>query len=499
MSNFDWRSTDMRIAVVLASFISSALLRVSPASLNDDAYLYIHTADIFLEQGLQAAAAHYSWPLFSILIAFVSKLGISLVSSAFLLNSLFFALLSFSFVSIVQTIDSRKQTLIVSAIAILIFPELNDYRSMIIRDMGFWSLSCFSIWQLIIFSKSHQLRAGISFSVALILAAGFRMEALLYLLLLPALLLAAQTKQEIMATFPKLAVVIASLLFIVFLLLLSNGVNPIVQISEFASTYKPFLDHFLGLDSDQSSAIATAVFGEFAATYSQEYLWLFMTAGLLSLLIASLISGIGTPLFVFIAAWKLKVHPSIERQSLRILIGYMGINLLIVASFVLLTRFLPSRYTMVFALVALIFVVLVIGVMLGSEQLRKRGFVRYGLAFLVVYCTIGSYYSFGAQKPYIQDSISWLSEQELGSSAFLTNNHAIAYHSGRVQQYDKIVRNLSESEILAIGDNGWLVVELNSKMELLMEKLISNNQVKLERVFPETMHPKIAVYRLYEK
>lgn len=495
MNNSGWRNIDVRVIAVLASFISSGLLRISPASLNDDAYVYIHTAEIFLDQGLQAALTHYSWPLFSILIALTSKLGLSLISSAFLINSLFFALLCFAFVSIIRTIDPNPKTLGIATVCILVFPELADYRSMIIRDIGFWSLCCVSVWQLLIFSKTQRISYGIGFSITLLLAAGFRIEALIYLLALPPILAFCCPEKITKAAFLKLLVANFSSLFAILLLLLSAGINPVAQIAEFGSTYEPFLTNLLNTNTEQSSAIAVSVFGEYAATYSQEYLWLFLTTGLFSLLVASLITGIGPPILIIAIAWLNKTRLRIDPPILFTLLAYMAVNFFIVAAFIFLTRFLPSRYTMLFAIMVLVLVVLVVCELLKPAQLKKHNVLGFTLAFMLVYCTVGSYYSFGNKKTYIPSSIAWIEEQNFDNIDLLSNHHGIAYHSGQIENYDRIDRNLRRTEILSLGEAGWLAVEMNREMKTLMAELVNSNQIEFIQGFPNTGLPKIAIYK----
>lgn len=496
MNKFDWRKLDIRYITVAASLISSALLRIMPPSLNDDSYVYVRTAEIYLDQGLQAALAHYSWPLFSILIAFISKLGISLFSSAFLLNSLLFALLTLSFVSIVKILDDRRKTLIIASVCILAFPEMNDYRGMIIRDMGFWSLSCLSLWQLMLYSKTPNFINGFSFCAALILATCFRIEALAYLVGLPIILIVLNVEKTQKQAFFKLGLGIFLGLSSVTVLLMFIGVSPFSQIAEFASTYRPFLDNLLSINSDQSGSLAVSVFGEFAATYSREYLWLFFFTGLTSVLIANVLSGIGPPLVVFFTAWKMKLNLRLERSAQLVLLSYFAINFIIVALFVFLTRFLPSRYTMILALVSLVFVVLLVKELLDPITTKNSTLIPRALSILLIYCTIDSYYSFGVKKSYVDESIEWLARADNSSLPLLTNNHAIAFNSGKIENYDQVTRNLSSEEILEMDTGSLIAVEMNREMAALVAQLINNNIIDFETGFPSAEQPRIGIYKI---
>ncbi|HAD72150.1 MAG TPA: hypothetical protein DCF94_08985, partial [Gammaproteobacteria bacterium] len=144
------------IAVILSVLISIITI-LFPDTPNDDAYVYIKTAEIFLAEGTIAAFQHYAWAGYSLLIAFVSQLGFSLFTSAFVINALFYALLVYSFLSIVKLIDDSPQVLILAALSVLLYPQLNEYRYLIIRDVGFWALSLFALWQLLLFGTNRAI------------------------------------------------------------------------------------------------------------------------------------------------------------------------------------------------------------------------------------------------------------------------------------------------------------------------------------------------------
>ena len=95
---------------------------------NDDAYAYIRTADIALNEGINAAIQHYAWVSYSLTIAAISLLGFDLFASAYLINSLFYALLVYSFLSIVRLIDNTALVSVLAAFCILLYPQLNEFR-----------------------------------------------------------------------------------------------------------------------------------------------------------------------------------------------------------------------------------------------------------------------------------------------------------------------------------------------------------------------------------
>ena len=189
MTTYSWRQFDIRTYAVITSLVISAFVILFPDSPNDDSYTYIRTAEIFLDQGITAAYQHYSWATYSILIGLVGSSGIDLFTAAYLLNALFYAILTYAFISIVMEIDASIKVVAMAAVTVLVYPQLNEYRYFIIRDSGFWALSLLAFYQYLRFAKTAESKFAVGFCAALLLAATLRAEAMIYLLATPLALL----------------------------------------------------------------------------------------------------------------------------------------------------------------------------------------------------------------------------------------------------------------------------------------------------------------------
>lgn len=498
MSNLKLRQVDIRYFAVAVSLIISFVSRIFPSTLNDDSYVYIRTAEIFIDQGAQAALNHYSWPVFSILIALVSKTGLTTISSAFLLNSLFFALLTFVFISIVKVIDSNRKTLVIAAACILVFPEVNEYRSMIIRDIAYWSLVLFSLWQLLLYTKNQQIIHSIAFTASLILATVFRVEALAYLVVIPLMHITFASSEFLRKSYLKLFLSNIAILISLTILLLIADVNVVAQVVEFVSRYRPFLDNLLNSNPEHAAALSVEIFGDHAATFSDGYLGLFIASGLFSILTAKLITGIGAPLVLLGSAVATKQKIKVERCFLLPLGSYLFVNFVIVCVFIFVTRYLPTRHTMIFSLVVLILIALVTKKLLDYAEKSKLSLLRGGIYFLLIYCTVDANFSFGKSKNYVANAVAWIDQNSPASQPMLTNNHALAYGSGKVENYDQMPRNLSAEEILMAGEGTLLAIEMNLTMTLLVNELTALGAIELEASFPSGEKPRMTIYRTVE-
>lgn len=497
MNTPNWRQLDMRIYAVAASLLISGILQLFPYAHtpNDDAYTYIRTAEIFLADGIAAAFAHYSWAGYAVLIGLVSKLGLDLFSAAHLINALFYALLVFAFVSIIREINTAPLIGLLASVVILVYPQLNEYRGYVIRDIGFWALTLTALWLFLQFAKSGAWHYAVAFCAALLLATALRPEALFYLLFTPFTLLfdTRHPLHECRHRFLTLAGVIGGIGLAALLVLLLNGVNIFSQIAEFVSVYQPFLRNTFNPDPAQAEAMGSVLFGEHATDYSQEYIALFMAAGLTAILAANLFNGIGGPYLWILVYGAIQKQLGIRREVAVPMLCYLLTNALILLGFLFITRYLTSRYAIMFSLMLVLLVPQVIAWYLQNKSESRR---RAATAFVVLYltyCAFDSYISFGDNKRYVYDAIDWLQVNSLDNAALVTNNPAIAYFTGKVPNYDEVERNLTQAQILNTRQGDMLAIEMNFAMSQMLASPPANRIFERVLVLPDPGNERLVI------
>ncbi len=490
--NLDWRQQDIRWIAVAASLVLSIFTLLLQDIPNSDAYTYARTAEIFLADGIVAAYQHYSWATYSILIGIVSLTGLDVFSAGLFVNALFYAILIYAFLSIVKEINDSKPLLAISAICILVYPQLNEYRELLIRDIGFWALSLTALWQYLLYVKTQSLRPAICFCAYLLLAAAFRAEALAYLVFVPLALLFNRRLESSArkALLLRLYAVALSLSVGLLLFLALMGLNVAQLFIQFASIYEPFISGNFTLNDGERALLGSLLFSEYAATFSREYIELFLLAGMISILFANLFSGIGGPYLIVLTVGFFRNRLRINREVAVPVTFYLCINFLILLGFIIVTRYLSARYAMLMCILLVLLVPIVVLSLLESAKASGRRSVPIIFAIFFSYCAIDSYYSFGESKSYVEDSIEWIAENTKDSAGLVTNNHAVAYFSGKVEDYDLINRNLSEEEILSSEVGDTIVAELTFEMKNLLEKDSIADKLQLLTYFPnpETRH-----------
>ena len=486
---------DPRLWAVAASLLLSVYAGITVSIPNDDAFVYVRTAEIFQQEGIGAAFDHFAWAGHSVLIGLTAAAGLEPFTAAYLLNGLFFAVLTYAFVSICREFSEDRQLLAFAALTILLFPEINEYRYQILRDSGFWAFSLLGVWWLIRYGAEGAWKFCLYFCGAMLLAAIFRPEAIPYLLLAPLCLLFDHRRERAQRYLlcGRALTVAAGALLLFLLLGLALNLDLLQQMIALGSVYVPFLQ---SLFEPGGQEIAEAIFGEHAATYSGRYLPLFLLAGLAVILIAELLYAVGMPFSLILAWgwWKKWLLP--DRGMALPVIAFAVINLLIVLAFLLVTRYLTSRYAMIFSLALAVAVPFIAREMLARAPPGTR-LAPWLLVLFFAFSAVDSYYSFGRSKAYVRDTVEWLEVNAGENAQLLTNNRAVAYYSGKVAEYDQVQPRLTEQQVLAMAPGDLLAVETSTAIEQLLAQPNIAELLEPVATFPNTQELLLRIYRRF--
>ncbi|MCB1671428.1 MAG: hypothetical protein R3F41_18695 [Gammaproteobacteria bacterium] len=497
--SYNWRSLDIRSTAVGVSLLLSALMVLMGWLPNEDAFTYIRTVEIFRDEGLAAAYSHYPWATYPVLIALVQGLTpLDPFLSAVAVNALFYALLVYSFISLVAEIDASRTTLVLAAITVLVYPQLNENRLIIIRDGAFWALSLFGLWQYLRFVRSRQRANAAAFALAFLLAAGFRAEALVYLFLIPVSLL-ADSRIDLAGRCRLTGLFMASSAGILLLLVglgFAAGLNLPALFVEQLSVYLPFARETFFPADQRTAELGRAIFGDYAANFTSDYLPVFMFAGLVAILLAFFLKGIGGPMLLALLAGLVRRIKPVPRWQLAPLIMVIAINTLIAMAFLITTRFLSSRYVMLMCLVCVVYVPLVLARLRQSAVEAGRGRSNSWLVGLLLsYCAVDAYYSFGEDKHYLQDAGEWIAANSNPGITLLTNNRTVAYYSERSEDYDLIPILLTEADILHVPPGSLIAFEEDTSTMGLFDSAGMRRAVEeVIRIGPESGR-QVVIYR----
>ncbi len=166
-------------AVSLTFFFSVILSLIAifgTVTIGKDGAFYIDIARSISNNGLSVAFERFSWPWYSILIAFIhDATGFNHEFIAYLATILFMAGTCSLTVSMVKR--RSPETVYWAMLLVLSVPVFNNFRAEIIRETGFWFFIVLAVWLVLFDSKINFLR-GLFIQLAIIAAALFRLEAL---------------------------------------------------------------------------------------------------------------------------------------------------------------------------------------------------------------------------------------------------------------------------------------------------------------------------------
>jgi len=493
------KNRDIRWLAVAISFLLSGFMVLTGWIPNEDAFTYIRTVEIFNQQGLAAAFAHYPWASYALLIAFVENtLRLDPFLAAALVNACFYGLLVYAFISLVGELDDSRRAALLAAVVVLVYPQLNENRLLIIRDSAFWALALAGLWQFLRYLRIGRLPNAIGFSACYLLAALFRVEALALLLVIPFSVIISTPSGTGRQWLALGGFTLASVVMVVLAISLGSLVGldlPQLLANQYAA-YLPFIRETFSPTDLTTARLGTAIFGEYAANFSGDYLPLFMLAGFLAVLTAFLGRGIGGPFLIVMLAGMMQKLWYLPRWQLTPLLIAVLANIFIALAFLVTTRFLSSRYVLLACLVLVVFMPLLLIRLHRMASGSGRGKLsRRLIGFLLLYCAVDAYISFGADKEYVREAGQWIARNSQAQAALLTNNRIVAYYSQRIEDYDRVPIVLSITDVLQTPAGTLIAFEEdNSSVGFFADPRLEGTVEEINRIGPEPGQ-QIVIYR----
>ncbi|MCK5893366.1 MAG: hypothetical protein KAG53_02910 [Endozoicomonadaceae bacterium] len=413
-------SSYFAILVAIASFALSIVVTNNVNLINRDGFLYIEVAELYLKLGYSAAFHRYSWPFFSILTAWLSKIIGGNVISAFYIHSAFsLGLLGFAYMKVAQSLFEQKEVVILSAIIFICFSTLNDYRVDIVRDQGFWAWSVLGFYFFLEAVKVQRI-LYLSYGIlCILLATMYRVEGAITLLSLPLLYLLLSNYKELMCILKQkrllLVVCIMLLIFIVGVIFVSGYGESSKLIATMSSTN---ISTYFELWHAACNHISMIL-----PEYSKKYSALFLFAGVAGIFLAKIIPvmGVGYTLFCLL--------------NMRVYIGWLKKNkpilvLMLVAAiplvvFIYRYYFLSTRYIVLFSLLLLYPLAWCFYDVFFN---RKSLLLKFVAGLLLFYSLVDGFYkSKPNDKLYYREASEWVESNLPVGAVIGTNSVRLSY------------------------------------------------------------------------
>ncbi len=462
---------------LLAMLLACIIMYIQHGWINDDSVLYFEMARLFTIGEWKQGISLFNWPFYPTLISLVHKItNLSIQSSAQLLNVLFFGLSTFSFVRLIQLAGGKKTTMLCAAFLLFTTSYIvGDVLPMLLRDQGFWAMFLTSLVYFIQYYRQSHIKAALLWQIFAIFAVLFRIEAIVYLLGLPLLLL-FEKKYHLKQRFNKFLIantlsffcfmaITCALLFLTHLHLSDFG-----RIQETLTIFPKIVSSINHTFSLKADIMGDKVLGRFLDNYGL----LGLIVSLISIFIVKVISVAGWPVVGIFSLSRLqnsdKPSNPIQTDTRRIF-NWVMLLALINALLIMVSEFiLSSRYIIALGFIMLIFSSFKLENLLNKFSTIKP-WQKATLLILLAVLTINGFTNLlpkGAGYNFEQDAVAYLKQQQVPNDKvfFVTPRarfFAGAPYAGRGYEYWDFIQNAISSGTIKQYDYLLLNIDIDAQ------------------------------------
>ena len=413
-----------RFFTALASLLLSLQAVYFDDIINRDGIMYLQMVEAYLTGGLPAAQAIYDWPAFSILIAWAHQFtSLPIETTGFVLNSLFFILLTDALVLISSFLVATPRQLTIAAVLILCFTPINEYRDFILRDPGYWAFSSLALYQFMSFLNSPSYKAATLWQVFMVIAILFRIEGSVVLLGLPLFLLSAKKPIEGL----KQIVQASYLLFIGLAAIVAFMLSRPDLIAAFGKlgSISDYLDW--SIYTNTLSQYADVIKHQILNQYSEGYAAFILITGMLAMMAYKILKAFSVSYLIIYFTTASKTLQPHAKQLRQLLLYFLALNILILVTFLFKQYFISSRYT----LMALLSILLLMMHSLchGIERLwLGKNKLLLSIIALALFYSVADTSTMSSRKTYIKEAAIWVAHNLPKGSLVMTDDEFILYY-----------------------------------------------------------------------
>lgn len=406
--------------------------------INTDAVLYLEMAKRFAAADYHGALDLYNWPLFPWLMAITHTItGLSVQHAAYLLQTIFFSITTWGFLTLIREGGGNRRTIITAAVLLFSAPYIVGYvLSMIMRDQGFWAFHVLSLLFFFRFWQRQKFTDALLWQIAAILAILFRVEAVSFIVLLP-LCLMMRKDLPIKQRFALLASSYALLLFgsiCAIILMLSAPASLAHSLGRLPEIHTSLLASYHQLSI--GLAAKAKIYGELVlGNYLAEYAISGLIATFLIVIVgkvAGATSWLATGLACLPYTGEHKPGPDIRT----VLFWAAGINILNLAVILLTVFTISGRYAISLSFIILFFAAFKLAGMTEEWTLSsvkklsvRDKFIGIVVAVFTTYWLIANVIQHDRSNSYEQRAVSWVKKHAPADAAIFYDEARLRYYA----------------------------------------------------------------------
>ena len=465
----------LKLSILLISIlIASQVQYIQHGWINPDSVLYLEAAKLFAIGQWKQGFDIFQWPFYSLWIAATHKLtGLGVHPSAQLLNVLFFAIATISFINIIVLAGGNKITMVAGA-AILFSSSyvVGDVLEMLMRDEGFWAFYLTSLVFFIQFYKHQRYQDALLWQVSAVFAMLFRIEAIAYLIFLPLVLL-WNTHYTWSQRFGQLAK--ANLLNLVVVIGIFTAIACVEQLSidsfgrlreiVSANLWNEFTHNLVTRANIMSEEVLGHYLDEFAIQ------GLLLTFVFVMIVKAFSAAGAINVVLGFLA-FRDKQYIAIDRDVTKILVTVGLISLINMGLIITKVFVLSTRYAVGLGFIIMLFASFSFAYLLrpNTSTTDKNASLKKWLTYLIVLLMLISLIKNVLPKRegynYLQEAASWVVKNNPTKKPVFFDDLRVQFYTGAPYK--------------TLGGNGWelLQEQITTKKIFEYELLVLSNSSK---------------------
>ena len=413
------------VAAIAASLAASVLHWHFDPLINPDGVAYLLAAQAWLDAGYSAAATVYPLPVYSVLIALThSVTGLGLLTSAHCLDAATLAALVVALQRLGGAVGGSVRVQAYIVVFAVLLPQLNEYRSFVLRDFGYWMLSTWALTALIRFAIEPRSRFAAAYFAAGFGGALFRSEALALLSLMPlAFAFVPERRRFTMMLYAPLATALAAAALVV-------AVQPDAALSHWVveSAQK-----FAALSADvpiraqaQWQGFATSVLDP----RFHDYAAFGVVGGLATMVVVHVVIAASIPLFVVAVVGALQGSlRAIDRRAISILATAFVIAVVGLAAVLAARGIIQTRYAVPAGL--LLVVVAAFTVDDALVRLADRRKVRLAIVLALAYLAVEDAFGLANSKQQYLRAADWLAIHTAPDARIFSDDARVVFLAGR--------------------------------------------------------------------
>lgn len=492
-------------AAVMAAIIAAQMQYIQHGWINPDSVLYFESARLIALGDFKAAVAVFNWPLYSICIAIVHKITtLDIHQSAQVLNVVFFTITTLSFIKLISLAGGNKVTM--ASGALILFSSsyvVGDVLEMLMRDEGFWAFYLTSLVCFIRFYQHQRYRDAFLWQLSAIIAMLFRIEAIMYLVFLPFVLLfhtdfSWQQRFKLVIKAHFLNIIAA--LSILATLALSQHMT-IANFGRLKEVFSTNLWHELTQNLvARAQVMSTEVLGQYLDEFAIQGLLLTF----IFVIIVKIISAAGLINVVLATLTVNRRHIPINQSAQYVLTAAAIISLINMSLIITKVFVLSTRYVVGLGFIVMIFASFYLAYLINQSQTSTikptKKWLIYAILIFMVLSGIKNVLPKRDGYNYMQEAVAWAHHNKIDSSNTFYNDSRLRHYAnakfiGTWNNNDlRLLTAINNNEL---SDYQFLMLAYSDTKEA--SELINNGSIQFKQIKRFNNNNKRKIVTVYQR